>query len=104
MNRLEYLLASTLLRLVRLVVMRLPRHPDRIVLATARVSTLDGNLLYLHRAMTAHHPERDYVLLLEPYSYGLAGKLAYRLGSAGSSDNPAGAKTTMPLLLLAGAK
>jgi CDP-glycerol glycerophosphotransferase (TagB/SpsB family) len=77
MNRLEYLLASALLRLVRLVVMRLPRHPDRIVLATARISTLDGNLLYLHRAMTARHPERDYILLLEPYSYGLAGKLAY---------------------------
>ena len=77
MNRLEYLLASTLLRLVRLVAMRLPRHPERIVLATARVSTLDGNLLYLHRAITARHPEREVVLLLEPYSYGLAGKLAY---------------------------
>jgi CDP-ribitol ribitolphosphotransferase len=77
MNRLEYLLASALLRLVRLVVMHLPVRPDRVVLATARVSTLDGNLLYLHRAMTARHPERDYVLLLEPYSYGLAGKLAY---------------------------
>jgi teichoic acid ribitol-phosphate primase len=27
--------------------------------------------------MTARHPDRDYILLLEPYSYGLAGKLAY---------------------------
>ena len=27
--------------------------------------------------MRARHPELDYVLLLEPYSYGLAGKLAY---------------------------
>jgi teichoic acid ribitol-phosphate primase len=77
MNRLEYLLASTLLRLVRLVVMRLPARRERVGLATARVSTLDGNLLYLHRAMMARYPDRDYVLLLEPYSYGLAGKLAY---------------------------
>ena len=77
MNRLEYRLAGALLRLVRLIVMRLPARPGRVVLATARVSTLDGNLLYLHRAMLARHPERDYVLLLEPYSYGLAGKLAY---------------------------
>lgn len=77
MNQLEYLLASTLLRLVRLVASRLPVHPERVVLATARVSTLDGNLFYLHRAMQERHPELDYVLLLEPYSYGLAGKLAY---------------------------
>ena len=27
--------------------------------------------------MVERHPELDYVLLLEPYSYGLAGKLAY---------------------------
>ena len=47
------------------------------MLATARVSTLDGNLLHLHRAMVERHPELDYVLLLEPYSYGLLGKLAY---------------------------
>ena len=50
---------------------------NRVVLATARVSTLDGNLLHIHRAMVDRHPELDYVLLLEPYSYGLAGKLAY---------------------------
>jgi len=77
MNRLEYLLAGAFLRLVRLVAARLPVHPDRVVLATARVATLDGNLLYLHRALVARHPELDCVLLLEPYSYGLVGKLAY---------------------------
>jgi CDP-glycerol glycerophosphotransferase (TagB/SpsB family) len=77
MNRLEYRLASAFLRLVRFVAAHLPLHPDRVVLATARVSTLDGNLLYLHRAMRQRHPELDYVLLLEPYTYGLAGKLAY---------------------------
>ncbi len=77
MRLFEYRLASALLRLVRLVAMRLPTHPDRVVLATARVATLDGNLLYLDRALRARHPELDYVYLLEPYSYGLAGKLAY---------------------------
>ena len=77
MSRLEYLLASGLLRLARSVFARLPVRRDRVVLATARVSTLDGNLLHLYRAMRERHPELDYVLLLEPYSYGFVGKLAY---------------------------
>jgi CDP-glycerol glycerophosphotransferase (TagB/SpsB family) len=77
MTPLEYRLASAFLRLVRIVAGLLPTHPDRVVLATARVSALDGNLLYIHRALRALHPEVDCVLLLEPYSYGLAGKLAY---------------------------
>jgi CDP-ribitol ribitolphosphotransferase len=76
-SRLEYLLASALLRLARVFFSRLKVRPRRVVLATARVSTLDGNLLHLHRAMVERHPELDYILLLEPYSYGLAGKLAY---------------------------
>lgn len=77
MSRLEYLLASGLLRLARFFFSRLRVRRDRVVLATARVSKLDGNLLHLYRAMRERHPEREYVLLLEPYSYGLAGKLAY---------------------------
>ena len=77
MSRLEYLLASALLRLARVFFSRLKVRRDRVVLATARVTTLDGNLLHIHRAMIERHPELDYVLLLEPYSYGLAGKLAY---------------------------
>jgi CDP-ribitol ribitolphosphotransferase len=77
MSRLEYLLASGLLRLARIFFSRLRVHRDRVVLATARVSTLDGNLLHIHRAMRDRHPDLEYVLLLEPYSYGLAGKLAY---------------------------
>jgi len=77
MGRLEYRLASVLLRLVGVVAAFLPVHLDRVVLATARVTTLDGNLLHIHRALTARHPELDVVLLLEPYSYGLRGKLAY---------------------------
>lgn len=77
MRRLEYRLASVFLRVVGLIAGLLPVHPDRVVLATARVTTLDGNLLHVHRAMTARHPELDYVLLLEPYGYGLRAKLAY---------------------------
>jgi len=76
-SRLEYLLAGALLRIARFFSSRLKVRRDRVVLATARVSTLDGNLLHIHRAMVERHPELDYVLLLEPYSYGLAGKLAY---------------------------
>jgi CDP-glycerol glycerophosphotransferase (TagB/SpsB family) len=77
MNRLEYLLASGLLRLARLLFSVLPVRADRIVMATARVPTLDGNLLHIHRAIRRRFPERTVVLLLEPYSYGFAGKLAY---------------------------
>ena len=73
-SRLEYVLASALLRLARLLFARLPIHPHRVVLATARVSTLDGNLLHLHRALLERHPGLDCVLLLEPYSYGLRGQ------------------------------
>ena len=76
-SRLEYLLASALLRIVGLLSSIRPVDPDRVVLATARVPTLDGNLAYVHAAMRAMHPERRYTLLLEPYSYGLRGRLAY---------------------------
>jgi teichoic acid ribitol-phosphate primase len=41
------------------------------------VATLEGNLAHLFAAMRARDPGREYVLLLEPYSYGLLGKLAY---------------------------
>lgn len=77
MRRFEYRLASVLLRLVRRIAMLLPVHPERVVLATARVSQLDGNLLHIHRALRARHPELDDVRLLEPYGYGLTAKLTY---------------------------
>jgi len=78
-SRLEYVIASALLRLVGLVCSFLPLDRDRVVLATARVPTLDGNLAYVHAAIRAHHPERRCVLLLEPYSYGLVGRFTYLL-------------------------
>ena len=77
MNRLEYFVAGSLLRLLGLLFSLLPRRPRRVVLATARSTRLEGNLLHLRRAMAARRPDLEYVLLLEPYGYGLAGKLAY---------------------------
>ncbi len=77
MNRLEYLLASALLRLVGAIAGLRPVDRRRVVLATARVPTLDGNLAYAYQAMRERHPELRYTLLLEPYSYGLRGRLAY---------------------------
>lgn len=47
------------------------------MLATARGTRLEGNLLHLRRAIAARRPDLDCVLLLEPYGYGLAAKLAY---------------------------
>lgn len=75
----EYRLASALLRIVAAAFRRLPAHPERIVLATARVPVLDGNLAAIHAAIVARHPHRPIVQLLEPYSYGLGGKLRYLL-------------------------
>jgi len=77
MNRLEYLVAGGLLRLLGILFARFPRRPDRVVLATARSGTLQGNLLHLRQAIARHRPDLDCVLLLEPYGYGLAAKLAY---------------------------
>lgn len=79
MSQLEYLLASAFLRLFGLLFSVFPIATDRIVLATARTSRLEGNLAYLYRILRARYPTLDYVLLLEPYSYGLAGKIGYFL-------------------------
>jgi CDP-ribitol ribitolphosphotransferase len=77
MNRLEYVVAATILRLVGAAASLLPVSRRRVVLATARTTTLEGNLAWLYAAMRARHPDLDYVLLLEPYSYGLWGKVGY---------------------------
>lgn len=79
MSRIEYLLAAALLRLLGAAFRLMPARRRTVVLATARLPHLEGNLLYLERAMRRLHPELKYVLLLEPYGYGLAGKLAYLL-------------------------
>jgi CDP-glycerol glycerophosphotransferase (TagB/SpsB family) len=76
-SRLEYLLASAFLLIARFFFSRLRIRRDRVVLATARVATLDGNLLHIHAALRRLHPAIEPDLLLEPYSYGLRGKLGY---------------------------
>jgi CDP-ribitol ribitolphosphotransferase len=77
MNRLEYWLATALFRWLRVVFSMLAIRPDRIVLASARNASLEGNLRHLYDAMYASRPDLTYVLLLEPYSYRFFGKLAY---------------------------
>lgn len=73
----EYRLASAFLRLLCVAFDLLPIRRSRIVLATARVAHLEGNLAAIHAEITARFPDRDVALILEPYSYGLIGKLRY---------------------------
>jgi teichoic acid ribitol-phosphate primase len=76
---LEYRLASVVLRLVALLCRLVPIRRNRVVLATARLPVLEGNLLYIHDAIRRLRPDVDIALELRPYSYGLAGKLGYML-------------------------
>lgn len=79
MRRWEYRLADALMRLLGLGFGLLPIRRRRIVFASPRHASLEGNLRFLHDAVAASHPERDRVLLLEPYGYGLLSKLVYLL-------------------------
>jgi CDP-ribitol ribitolphosphotransferase len=76
MNRLEHALSTVVLRLLGFLFDRLPIQP-RVVLATARLARLEGNLAFLHAEIRRARPDRRVVTLLEPYSYGFLGKLAY---------------------------
>lgn len=76
MNRLEHALASLVLRVLGFLFDRLPIR-RRVVLATARLSHLEGNLAFLYAEIRRSRPSLEVVTLLEPYSYGLAGKLSY---------------------------
>jgi CDP-ribitol ribitolphosphotransferase len=78
MNRLEHALSAFVLRLLGVLFDRLPIQP-RVVLATARLARLEGNLAYLHAEIRRARPERRVVTLLEPYSYGFLGKVTYLL-------------------------
>ena len=79
MNSLEYRLASLVLRVLGRLFDLLPGHPERVVLATARLDVLEGNLLGIHDAIRRLRPDLRPVLLLEPYGYGLAAKARYLL-------------------------
>jgi CDP-glycerol glycerophosphotransferase (TagB/SpsB family) len=77
LSRFEYLLAGALLRVLAVFFRLLPLRRGRVVLATARLPRLEGNLAYVHAALARLRPALRPVLLLEPYGYGLGHKLAY---------------------------
>ena len=81
MNRLEHVLASAVLRVLGFVFDRLPIR-ERVVLATARLSRLEGNLAFLHAEIGRTRPDVKIVALLDPYSYAILGKLGYLLRMA----------------------
>ncbi len=76
MTRFEHALATALLAFLGVLFDRLPIRP-RIVLATARLARLEGNLAFIHAEIRRARPARELVTLLEPYSYGVMGKLTY---------------------------
>ena len=78
MRRLEYVASALVLRLLALVLDRLPIR-RRVVLATARVPRLEGNLAFINAAIRRRRPDIPIVVLAEPYGYGLRAKLAYLL-------------------------
>jgi CDP-ribitol ribitolphosphotransferase len=75
----EYRLASLALRLVGWLASLFPIDDRLVVLASARSPRLEGNLAFIDAAIRRRHPELRVVHLLEPYSYGFAGKLTYLL-------------------------
>jgi CDP-glycerol glycerophosphotransferase (TagB/SpsB family) len=66
-----------LLRVLGALFGLLPIRRGRVVLASARLPVLDGNLRAIHDAIRRLRPRADVVLLLEPYGYGRAAKLRY---------------------------
>lgn len=77
MSLLEYLLAVTALRVVLVACRLLPIQRNKVVFASARAEKLEGNLAYIYDALRSRCPDARVVLLLERYSYGLLGKVAY---------------------------
>jgi teichoic acid ribitol-phosphate primase len=57
----------------------LPIRRNRVVLASARLPVLDGNLRAIDEAIRRLRPRAEIVHLLEPYGYGRAAKLRYLL-------------------------
>jgi teichoic acid ribitol-phosphate primase len=76
---LEYRLSAFVLRILGVLFGVLPIRRNRVVLATARLAVLEGNLKEIHDAIRRLRPDAEIVLLLEPYGYGLAAKVGYLL-------------------------
>ncbi len=79
MTPLEYRLSALVLRALGALFGLLPIRHNRVVLATARLAVLEGNLLGIHDAIRRLRPDAEIVLLLEPYGYGLLAKVRYLL-------------------------
>ncbi|HET9851266.1 MAG TPA: CDP-glycerol glycerophosphotransferase family protein [Candidatus Limnocylindrales bacterium] len=77
MTRLDYRIASTVLRALGWLFGLLPPRRDTVVLASPRKRALDGNLLAIRDEIRARRPGIRIVELAETYGYGLRGKLAY---------------------------
>ena len=77
MTYLEYRLSAFVLRVWYALCSLRPVRKDKVVFASARAARLEGNLAWVHRALVARRPDLKPVLLLERYSWGLAGKIAY---------------------------
>ncbi len=79
MTLLEYRLASIALGVIAILCRLVPIRRRRVVLATARLSVLEGNLRHIHDAIEVLRPDAEIALELRPYSYGFPGKIAYLL-------------------------
>jgi CDP-ribitol ribitolphosphotransferase len=77
-TRLEHALSAAVLRVLGFLFDRLPLQ-RRVVLATARVPYLEGTLAFIAAEIRRTRPKARIVTFLEPYSYGLVGKVAYFL-------------------------
>jgi CDP-ribitol ribitolphosphotransferase len=77
-TRLEHALSSAVLRVLGFFLGLLPLQ-RRVVLATARVAHLEGNLAFIAAEIRRTRPRAKVVTFLEPYSYGLTGKIVYFL-------------------------
>jgi CDP-glycerol glycerophosphotransferase (TagB/SpsB family) len=78
-TRLDYRLASTVLRALGWLFGFLPPRPNVVVLASPRKRELDGNLLAIRNEIRARRPRTRLVELAETYGYGRRGKLLYAL-------------------------
>jgi CDP-ribitol ribitolphosphotransferase len=78
-TRLDYRIASTVLRLLGWLFGFLPARRNVVVLASPRKRALDGNLLAIRDEIRARRPRARIVELAETYGYGFRGKLLYAL-------------------------
>lgn len=79
MSLLEYYLSAAWLRAIYYACLLFPVRRNKVVFASARAEKLEGNLAFIHAELVRQHPHVHVVLLLDRYSYGFWGKVAYFL-------------------------